>query len=219
MIALEHIIRLVRQAINEYATHGDELSVEIDASLIDFIKIAAPIIVMDVSSAYHIVKKVSYSKTAGEYFFRRPDGMIAIKIPLPKDFCRFVSMKADSWISPAIMLYSDGHSSFQTNYSVIPGIGSGPASPRVYLTSGVDDVAQSCIVAHSVAEADNFALSYIVVPEITESEINMDARLDNALAYYAAGLYLQSISDVNGSKGAYDMAQNIISKLNNIATL
>lgn len=218
MIALEQIIRLVRQAINEYATVGDELSAEIDASLIDFIKVSAPIIVMEVSPAYHIAKTVSYDKTASEYFFQRPDGMTVIKIPLPYDFCRFVSMKADSWLYPAVMLYSDGHSSFQANYSVIPGIGSGPSSPKAYLTS-VPDSTNSYIVAHSVVEADNFVLSYISVPEVTDSGITMDSRLDKALAYYAASLYLQSISDVNGSKGAFDNAQNIIAKLNNIATL
>ena len=219
MIALEDIIRLVRQAINEYATVGDELSAEIDASLIDFIKVSAPVIVMEVSPAYHIAKKVSYDSGTNDYFVPRPDGMLSIRIPLPNDFCRFVSMKADSWLIPALLLYSDGHSSFEANYSAIPGIGNGPASPRAYLTSGMDEASQSCIVAHSVAKADNFALSYIAVPEVTETDITMDARLDNALAYYAASLYLQSITDVNGSKGAYNMAKNIIDKLNNIATL
>lgn len=217
MIAVEQIIRLVRQAINEYATEGDELSAEIDASLIDFIKVASPVIVMDVSPSYHIAKELKYDKGTAEYYIKRPDGMLAIQIPLPDDFCRFVSLKAESWLFPAIILYSDGHATFQLNYSVVPGIGSGPASPKVYLTSGIDGV--SYIIGHSVAEAENFALSYIAVPEITQTEINMDSRLDNALAYYAASLYLQSISDVNGSKGAYDMAQNIIAKLNNIATL
>lgn len=221
MIAAENVIQLVRQAINEFATEGDELSTEVTSSILDFIRIAAPVIVMDVSVAYHICKTVAFDKSVSANYFQRPDGMTAIKIPLPQDFCRFVSVKADTWLYPATILFSDGNAGFASNYSVIPGIGNGPSSPAVFLTTEVGDSGElsSYIVGHSLASAENFILSYVASPQVSETEIHMDERLSDALAYYAAGLYLQSISDVNGSKAAYDMYQNIIAKLNNIATL
>lgn len=221
MIAAENIIRLTRQVINEVATEGDELSTEVTSSILDFVRIAAPVVVMDVSVHYHIVKSITFQKNQAVNFFQRPDGMTAIKVLLPEDFCRFVSLKADSWLYPVTMLMSDGHSSFASNYSIIPGIGNGPASPVAYLTTEVNNGGElsTYIVGHSLAESENFVLTYISSPQISDSEIQMDERLTNALSYYAASLYLQSISDANGSKSAYDMYQNIIAKLNNIATL
>lgn len=221
MIAAENVIQLVRQAINEFATEGDELSTEITSSILDFIRIAAPVVVMDVSVVYHTCKSVAFEKTVKDNYFQRPDGMTAIKIPLPQDFCRFVSVKADTWLYTVTILMSDGNAGFALNYSVIPGIGNGPSSPAVFLTTEVGESGElsSYIVGHSMADVENFILSYIASPEVGETEIHMDERLSGALAYYAAGLYLQSISDVNGSKAAYDMYQNIIAKLNNIATL
>ena len=162
-----------------------------------------------------------FQKEQTDNFFQRPDGMTAIKVPLPEDFCRFVSFKADTWLYPVTVLMSDGHSSFSSNYSIIPGIGNGPASPVAYLTTEVNAGGElsSYIVGHSLAESENFVLTYISSPQISDVEIQMDERLTNALSYYAASLYLQSITDANGSKSAYDMYQNIIAKLNNIATL
>ncbi len=221
MIAAELLIRLIRQAINEASTTGDTLSEEVDVALIDFAMMAAPSVIMEVAPAYHTTVNMPGHKSDSHFFSIRPDGKTIIRIPLPDDFCRFVSLRAETWVYPASILYSDGNAQFAAQYSTEPGIGAGPATPLVFLSSELDSNGElkSFIVGHSLDKPENFVLSYVGTPVVSMEEVMVDARLQNALAYYAAALYLQSILDVNGSKAALDMAMNFIQKLNNIVTL
>lgn len=219
MIAARQLILRVREIINEVATEGDDFSEMIDEALLSFVQMAAPMLIIEVSPIYLFSETVNYLKSDTRYFFTRPDGMTAIKLPVPEDFCRFISFHAESFPTPANIVYSDMNPLFKNQYSPVPGIGAGPSSPFVFLSSELDNegILKSHIIAHAVKQPESFRFSYVKTPEISEEQVNMDIRLQDALAYYTASLYLQSIGDLNGSKSAFDAAGALVQHLNNIA--
>lgn len=218
MIAVDKLISVIRQAVNEASTASDGFSSEVDALLLDFARTAAPWVLLKVPAAYQVVYSHTYDKADDSLFFERPDGMTAVLLPVPDDFCRFISMRAQEWKTSVSVIYPDSHPLFARQFSPVAGVGSGPYSPAVFLTSELtpEGSLSSHIVAHSVSAPCPFTLSYVRTPDFSGSEIDIDERLTDALAYYAAGLYLQSIGDVNGSKAANDTSLSLITNLNNI---
>lgn len=220
MIATDVLLKLVRAAVNELSTETDSFSDMVDDMLVSFIEMAAPMLAVEVLPAYMITSSITYVKEEAKNFFIRPDGRTAVRVPAPDDFCRFISFNAEGWHTPAGVLHSPLTSFYQSQYSSSPGIGSGSASPAVFLTSHFDGTElHNYIEAHSLEGPANCNLLYVPTPEVNSNQVNMDARLSGALAYYTASLYLQSINDPNGSKAAYDMAQNLIVKLNSISII
>ena len=218
MIATNELIRLIRTAINEISTQNDTFSEWVDAALVDFIRLAAPLLVMEVPAAYQTIENKMYIKSTDNCFFKRPDGMYGIKIALPDNFCRFTSMRSASWAYPVTHILPDTDPSFQIQYSTVPGIGTGSSSPLVFLSSELDEgILKQSIIAHAIKETEDFILAFVPKPEVSETEVKLDVRLQEALALYAAALYLQSIGDAGGSKAAYDAALNLVKNLNNMS--
>lgn len=220
MIATDKLLLLVRNIVNELSTTGDDFSTMIDDALISFVSAAAPLLAVEVPSVYQQTKSISHTSSENDCFYTRPDGRTVARVPVPEDFCRFISFFADGWSTPVGTLRSQASPLYASQLSSSPGVGSGSASPSVFLVEKFEDgILSSFIEGHSLPSPSAFTLSYTPVPQANETQVDLDARLSGALAYYTASLYLQSINDVNGSKAAFDMAQNLIVKLNSITII
>lgn len=215
------MIPLIRHALNEASVTDDDFSKMVDASLLDFIKLASPLLVMQAHPVFQIIDNITYKENQSENFFIRPDGLTAIKVSEPDDLCRFIALKATSWNYPVTLVYADTDPLFKNQYSSVPGIGCGASSPLIFLSSMINNegLLQTYFIGHAIESPEPFVFSYVKNPSVTETEINMNEILANPLAYYTASLYLQSIQDINGSKAAYDTAQLLVQELNkNIAS-
>lgn len=220
MIATDNLLSLVRNAVNEMSTVGDDFSAMVDDALISFVSMAAPMLALEVLPVYQQTVSVSYTAADNENFYMRPDGRTVARVPVPENFCRFISFFADGWHSPVGVIRLQNSPLYSSQLSSSPGVGSGSASPSVFLVEKFEDgILSSFIEGHSLPAPSAFTLSYTPVPQVNETQVDLDARLSGALAYYTASLYLQSINDPNGSKAAYDMAQNLIVKLNSISII
>lgn len=220
MIATDNLLSLVRNAVNEMSTTGDDFSAMVDDALVSFVSMAAPILAQEVLPVYQQTVSVSHTAADNDNFYTRPDGRTVARVPVPENFCRFISFLAEGWSSPVGILRSQASPLYASQLSSSPGVGSGSASPSVFLVEKFEDgLLSSFIEGHSLPSPSAFTLSYTPVPQVNETQVDLDARLSGALAYYTASLYLQSINDVNGSKAAFDMAQNLIVKLNSISII
>lgn len=220
MIATDNLLSLVRNAVNEMSTTGDDFSAMVDDALVSFVSMAAPILAQEVLPVYQQTVSVSHTAADNDNFYTRPDGRTVARVPVPENFCRFISFFAEGWSSPVGILRSQASPLYAGQLSSSPGVGSGSASPSVFLVEKFEDgILSSFIEGHSLPSPSAFTLSYTPVPQVNETQVDLDARLSGALAYYTASLYLQSINDVNGSKAAFDMAQNLIVKLNSISII
>lgn len=219
MIATDNLLSLVRNAVNEMSTTGDDFSTMVDDALISFVSTAAPMLAMEVPAVYQQTVSVSHFSVDKDNYYTRPDGRTVARVPVPENFCRFISFFAEGWSSPVGIIHSQNSPLYASQLSSSPGVGSGSASPSVFLVEKFEDgVLSSFIEGHSLASPSAFTLSYTPVPQVNETQIDMDARLSGALAYYTASLYLQSINDVNGSKNAFDVARELIVKLNSVVS-
>lgn len=220
MIATDNLLSLVRNAVNEMSTTGDDFSTMVDDALVSFVSMAAPILAQEVLPVYQQTVSVSHTAADNDNFYTRPDGRTVARVPVPENFCRFISFFAEGWSSPVGILRSQASPLYASQLSSSPGVGSGSASPSVFLVEKFEDgILSSFIEGHSLPSTSAFTLSYTPVPQVNETQVDLDARLSGALVYYTASLYLQSINDVNGSKAAFDMAQNLIVKLNSISLI
>lgn len=220
MIATDNLLSLVRNAVNEMSTTGDDFSAMVDDALVSFVSMAAPILAQEVLPVYQQTVSVSHTAADNDNFYTRPDGRTVARVPVPENFCRFISFFAEGWSSPVGILRSQASPLYASQLSSSPGVGSGSASPSVFLVEKFEDgILSSFIEGHSLPSTSAFTLSYTPVPQVNETQVDLDARLSGALVYYTASLYLQSINDVNGSKAAFDMAQNLIVKLNSISLI
>lgn len=220
MIATDSLLSLVRNAVNEMSTNGDDFSTMVDDALVSFVSMAAPILAQEVLPVYQQTVSVSHTAADNDNFYTRPDGRTVARVPVPENFCRFISFFAEGWSSPVGILRSQASPLYASQLSSSPGVGSGSASPSVFLVEKFEDgILSSFIEGHSLPSTSAFTLSYTPVPQVNETQVDLDARLSGALVYYTASLYLQSINDVNGSKAAFDMAQNLIVKLNSISLI
>lgn len=220
MIATDNLLSLVRNAVNEMSTTGDDFSAMVDDALVSFVSMAAPILAQEVLPVYQQTVSVSHTAADNDNFYTRPDGRTVARVPVPENFCRFISFFAEGWSSPVGILRSQASTLYGSQLLSSPGVGSGSASPSVFLVEKFEDgLLSSFIEGHSLPSPSAFTLSYTPVPQVNKTQVDLDARLSGALAYYTASLYLQSINDVNGSKAAFDMAQNLIVKLNSISLI
>lgn len=214
MIATEDIILLIRQAINECTTVDDSFSQEVDSALIDFVKLAAPLVALEAPVNFQQIETKTFQKSNPQYFFTRPDSLTGIRVPVPDNFCRFLSLRADQWPYAVSRIMPDNSPEFLNQYSSVHGIGAGPGAPMAFLSSELEGgTLKTFIIGHAVKGADNVQLAYVPQPVVSSAEITMDSRLQTPLVYYAASLYLQSIADVSGSKAALDTAQLYITQL------
>ena len=219
MIATDNLLSLVRNAVNEMSTTGDDFSTMVDDALISFVSTAAPMLAMEVRAVYQQTVSVSHTAADNDNFYKRRDGRTVARVPVPENFCRFISFFAEGWSSPVGIIHSQNSPLYASQLSSSPGVGSGSAAPSVFLVEKFEDgILSSFIEGHSLPAPSAFTLSYTPVPQVNETQIDMDGRLSGALAYYTASLYLQSINDVNGSKNAFDMARELIVKLNSVVS-
>lgn len=219
MIATDNLLTLVRNAVNEMSTVGDDFSTMVDDALISFVSVAAPVLAMEVPAVYQQTVSLSHDAADNDNFYKRPDGRTVARVAIPENFCRFISFYAKDWNAPVGIIHSQNSPLYAGQFSSSPGVGSGSVSPAVFLVQKFENgILSSFIEGHSLASPSAFTLSYTPVPQVNEIQVDLDARLSGALAYYTASLYLQSINDVNGSKNAFDMARELIVKLNSVVS-
>lgn len=221
MILWSKLIDIVHQVLDEVTEPHDDFSSSLDDSLHTFAQVAAPMLLMQVPAAFQMVKCLEVKETDRGHFFKRPDGLTAIRQELPDDFCRFIALNASGWMMPVNVLFADSHPSFRNQYSHIVGIGAGVSSPVAFLSTDIDagGTLRSLIIAHALPAPADYVFSYAAVPETNTEGLVMDSRLIHALAYYTAGLYLQSVGDVNASKMANDTALELIQNINNTVAI
>lgn len=194
------IISKVRNIINELSTDGDSFSQETDASILEFIGTASKQVAL---LPRYKADPVTLNGNSESGFLSRPDGMYFLRLPLPADCLRPVSLNINGWVTPVYSFYPVSDKRFQAQYSSAPGIGNGPSSPVAFITEDNGEY----IIAHSVKTKANHQLRYIAIPEIaSDGTINMPDKYTDVLAYTTAGLYLQSTDDYSKAKATFDTA-------------
>lgn len=208
---LSHIIDIVRHAVNEYSTADDTFSQETDQSIVRFITNAVPFVFTQVSLPY--LEPNIKQCTEQLHFTSRPDGRNMAVIAMPDDFVRVAKISSPELKKSIYHLLPVESPEHNAQMSEAAGVGSGEFNPMAFLA--LDETgAQGAIEIHSFSnENATVNFTYVADPEITEDKITVDDRLDKALAYYAASLYLQSVSDVNGSHAASTVAKDMIQTL------
>ena len=194
------IISKVRNIINELSTDEDSFSQETDASILEFIGTASRQVAL---LPKYKAEPVTLNGSSESGFFSRPDGMFFLRLPLPADCLRPVSLNITGWVTPVYRFYPVSDKKFLAQYSSVPGIGNGPYSPVAFITEDNGEY----IIAHSVKNKSSHQLRYIAIPEITsDGTINMPDKYTDVVAYTTAGLFLQSTDDYSKAKSAFDTA-------------
>lgn len=204
---VEEIIFQVRNIINELATEGDSFSGETDNSIQEFIKTAARQIA---SLPKYMADPTTMEGENAENFITRPDGLHYLRLKMPEECLRPVSLDVIGWDTPVYVFHPVTDKRFLAQYSAAPGIGNGPASPIAFTTN--DNGAY--IIAHAVNDKAKYSLKYIAAPQINgDGTIAMSDKYADILAYTTAGLYLQSTDDFSKAKAAFDTAGSLIQNL------
>lgn len=205
----EEIIPRIRTVINEFTgTCPDSFSIETDFVLDEFILNAMTQIASmpgfdGLNAVLNDKGSISYSP--------RPDGNVWAAIIPPEDTLRIVSVWLEGWTYPVFEFLPAIGSKFLSQYSSVPGIGSGENQPTVFLTSGQGGK----IIAHSVKKEGEYEVKYIAKPQPDEKgDIVFPSKYIEALIYSAAGLYLQSINEFDSAKLSFDTSASIIQSIN-----
>lgn len=197
---IAEIVTQVRNIINEMATQGDSFSQETDEAIKAFVSTAA----RQVASLPGYVadpKVISEGETTN--FLTRPDGLYFLRLSLPDDCLRPISLNIVGWVTPVYVFHPVTDRRFLAQYSSAPGIGNGPSSPIAFITADNG----TYILAHAVKERSDYTLRYMAVPAIAaDGTIGMPDKYTDALAYTTAGLYMQSVDDFTKAKTAFDTA-------------
>lgn len=205
----EEIIPRVRVIINESAsTCPDSFTVETDNALEQFILEAmSQIASMPGYDGQIAVQNNSESIS----FATRPDGLKYASIKANEDALRTISVWLEGWSYPVYEFLPASGTKFLAQYSSVPGIGSGKNAPVVFTTNDRD----AKIIAHAVQKEGNYEVRYISKPQPDENgNILFPVKYSEALAYTAAGLYLQSIREYDSAKTAFDTSGSIIQTIN-----
>lgn len=204
---VEDIVSQVRNIINELATEGDSFSEETDESIKGFIKTAARQIA---SLPKYIAEPVSKVGEDAKSFLSRPDGLLYLRLDMPQDCLRIVSLNIEGWGTPVYEFHPVTDNRFLAQYSSAPGIGNGPSSPIAFISN--DNGAY--IIAHASLQTAKYTVKYISAPSINaDGTIGMPEKYADVLAYTTAGLYLQSSDDYNKAKSAFDTAGALLQNM------
>lgn len=202
------LIPLVRTVINQMATAGDTFSDEVDAALTQFLQSA---MVQIASMPFYRGTPSVMSASDAVTWQQRPDGLYYATIKCGDDFLRPLNVTLGDWVRPAHIFFPVTHSRFLAQYSSAPGVGNGPKSPVAFIASDPD----KRIIAHASKASGTYSLRYIPVPKIAEDgTLGVPDVYRDALAYTAAGLYLQSVNEYDAAKAAFDTAGSYIQNIN-----
>lgn len=202
------LIPFIRNIINEASVPGDSVASDFETVILDFIQAAATQLA---SMPAYQGSTSSLTETANVTFSARPDGMYYAVIKPGDDFLRPVSVILSGWVRPVFQFEPAVGTPFLRQYSSVSGIGSGPDSPVAFVTTDQ----QALIIAHAIKTPGDYALRYMAVPKIeADGTLPVPAQYREPLAYTAAALYLQSITEYNAAKAAFDVAGSIIQTIN-----
>ena len=205
---VEDLISKVRLIINDIAgSCPSSFEVETDFALDNFI--------MDAMIQLAAMPGLDGLSTTQEdtesiKFTVRPDGMVYATIKTSGDMLRLVSVWLEGWAYPVYKFLPADGTRFLSQYSSAPGIGAGENSPVVFVTSN----REQGIIAHAVKTEGKYKVEYVPKPQLDkDNNIVFPDKYKEALAYTAAGLYLQSVNEYDGAKVAFDTSASIIQTL------
>lgn len=201
------IVSQVRNIINELSTEGDSFSEETDEAIKSFIKTAARQIA---SLPKYIAEPTSKVGEDANSFVSRPDGLFYLRLEMPQDCLRPVSLDVVGWDTPVYEFHLVTDNRFLAQYSSAPGIGNGPSLPIAFISNDNG----SYIIAHASLKSAKYTFKYISDPSIgADGTIGMPDKYADVLAYTTAGLYLQSSDDYNKAKSAFDTAGALLQNM------
>lgn len=204
------IVSKVRNIINEMATEGDSFSQETDTSILKFIETAAKQVALLPGYKGDPTALNGNSDTG---FHERPDGKFYLRLPMPADCLRVVSLSVTGWVTPVYTFHPVTDPRFLAQYSSAPGIGNGPYAPIAFITSDGGEQ----IIAHAVDQKSEYELRYIAAPAVnTDGTMDMPDKYMDVLAYTTAGLYLQSTDDYSKAKAAFDTAGALLQNMGDV---
>lgn len=201
------LIQIIRNIVNEASTVNDAFSQETDQAITAAIQSAAT---MMASMPTYRGEAVTLAGNDAVTFRQRPDGLSYATVRMPADALRPVSIHIEGWALPVYQFLTVANPKFLAQYASAKGIGAGPASPVAFIAN--DGGTQ--IIAHAVKQEGTCTVKYIPVPVIQNGELSMPDIYREALAYNAAGLYMQSVNEYDAAKTAFDTAAAYIQNIN-----
>lgn len=215
MIQTEAVLGQVRHILNEYPAILDDYENETSEALRSFIKSALRLLATELSPVALSDGDITYKQ--------RPDGLYYGVIALPEDYLRFVSFKLEPWAMPVVEAQPVGTSLWLSQFSAAAGVGNGEAMPAVFLSIDTDRFLEAhAVKAKRITEETDpetretetvypgFELRYIASPSMDGDEIAINEKALDALAYYTAGLYLQSRENGAAAERCMATAQSMV---------
>lgn len=126
-----------------------------------------------------------------------------ISISLPSDFLRFVSCRIASWDYPVTELKAAGSREHQREFGEFAGLKA--TAHRPLAVRDGNDVTMYGGTSSRMAE-----LTYIAMPEMTETEISVDDRLYDPLCYIVAALACECLKDTQKSQNMMLTAKSML---------
>lgn len=193
MIEVSGLITSVRNIINEYDVQDDTYSQEVTESLKDFIKMSLNRIAPQLPARF-LDKSVLTGSTKAISTLR-PDGNYYASIPLPNDCLKPLTLCVSTWTKVIRSFLTIDNPLFDVQFSDSTGISAGVNSPLCFV---VDDSDGQIVMAHAVTAgvSETYKLTYLEKPTVDSNEqINISEDTFQAIAYYAASLYLNSVNN------------------------
>lgn len=126
-----------------------------------------------------------------------------ISISLPVDFLRFVSCRIASWNYPVTELKAAGSREHLREFGEFSGLKA--TAHRPLAVRDGNDVTMYGGTSSRMAE-----LTYIAMPEMTETEISVDDRLYDPLCYIVAALACEVLKDTQKSQYLMQTARSLM---------
>ena len=212
MIEVSGLITSVRNIINEYEVNDDTFSQEITDSIKNFIQMTLTRISPQLPARF--LDKKTISGSTKELSQQRPDGKWYALILLPDDCLRPLSLFVSTWNRTVRSFLTNESPLFDAQFSSSTGVAAGVYSPLCFV---IPDSEGMSVMAHAVSSgvSETYKLVYLVKPSVDENEqINISSDASEAIAYYAASLYLNSVNS-SYYESVRDYATQYIEALNN----
>lgn len=126
-----------------------------------------------------------------------------ISISLPSNFLRFVSCRIESWDYPVTELKAAGSREHLREFGEFSGLKATGHRPLAVRDGNA--VTMYGGTASKIAE-----LTYIAMPEMTETKISVDERLLDPLCYIVAALACECLKDTQKSQNMMQTAKSML---------
>lgn len=220
MISIPDCIVQIKKIINDYTNTGenDSFDVDINDVLKAFITTAANHIATVVPPELVAVTETKtytvqdnrrpdqrYYKIIKDIAFRKLVSITAITtiheepVALQQDGAAAAAITQTQWVKTITNFKPFSSNDYQAQFTDVPGIGNGPASPAAFMTpgsAGATDV-NPTIEIHAFDSDDDLTVNITYIPTsfITSDNVTVNEALTDTIIYMSAALYLQSISD------------------------